>query len=139
MTTRQQVIDEARTWLGTSYRHQANIKGLAVDCVNLVHEVYVATGAMDRRELPAYRTRPDGTLRGRIVEYLDEKPLTEVLPGDVLLFKGGPTGEDSHMAIVTAKDQIIHAFILRRAVVEHPMDARWWTWVTGCFTRKEIQ
>ena len=35
-----EAVDEALTWLGTSYHHQGRVKGMGVDCGALVCEVY---------------------------------------------------------------------------------------------------
>lgn len=52
MINPQHIVDEARSWVGTPFRHQARIKGLGVDCVGLLVgvgevlglEVYDQTG-----------------------------------------------------------------------------------------------
>ena len=49
MAKRLEIVAEARTWLGTPYRHQGAVKGRAVDCVNMVNEVLIACGVHARR------------------------------------------------------------------------------------------
>jgi cell wall-associated NlpC family hydrolase len=41
---RARVVKEAVGWLGTPYRHQADIKGAGVDCGMLLVRVFVDTG-----------------------------------------------------------------------------------------------
>jgi cell wall-associated NlpC family hydrolase len=41
---RSQIVAEAFTWLRTPYHHQARIKGVGVDCVWLLIEVYKSVG-----------------------------------------------------------------------------------------------
>ena len=36
MITTQALIEEAKTWEGTKFQHQARLKGVAVDCVGLI-------------------------------------------------------------------------------------------------------
>jgi NlpC/P60 family putative phage cell wall peptidase len=33
---RKAIIEEARSWIGTPFRHQCNLKGVGVDCVGLI-------------------------------------------------------------------------------------------------------
>ena len=42
--TRQEVVREAREWLGTPFHHQAREKGVGTDCGGLVGGVAVALG-----------------------------------------------------------------------------------------------
>ncbi|WP_207000753.1 hypothetical protein [Trinickia mobilis] len=44
MSTRDEVIDIARTWLRTPYRHEGRVKGAGVDCAMLLCEVYHEAG-----------------------------------------------------------------------------------------------
>ena len=37
---RQDIIIEAKEWLGTKWQHQASLKQVACDCVGLVRGVY---------------------------------------------------------------------------------------------------
>ncbi len=37
--TRDDIIAEARSWIGTPYRHQASLKGVGCDCLGLVRGV----------------------------------------------------------------------------------------------------
>lgn len=35
MTTRQEIVAEARSWIGTPFHHHAEIKSVGVDCIHL--------------------------------------------------------------------------------------------------------
>lgn len=39
---RDALVAEARSWIGTSYRHQASVKGVGCDCLGLVRGVWRA-------------------------------------------------------------------------------------------------
>src|ERR1700744_4367769 len=109
MTIRDNIVAEARKWLDTPYHAQAAVLGHGVDCVNLVYEVLVGAGVYTRRALPVYRARPDGTLMAKVSEYLTRIPKVEADAGDVLLFNHPRMGP-SHLALLTSKTTIIHAY-----------------------------
>lgn len=137
MTTREQVVEEARKWLGTPYHAQAAVLGHGVDCVNLVNEILVGSGALPRMELPVYRARPDGTLMTRIAEYLDRIPREQADAGDVLVFSHPRMGP-SHLALLTSKTTIIHAYMTNRKVVEHSLNADWSRLVVAAFRAEGV-
>ncbi|MBU9608255.1 NlpC/P60 family protein [Burkholderia multivorans] len=128
MITRDAIVTEARTWLGTPYRHQGRIKGIAVDCVGLVIGVCQALGIPCRDET-GYSRRPDGTLTPALtVQTLPVEGLP--LPGDIAVFHW--QGESVHLAIVTGEDRIIHALAINRRVCEHRLDERMQRMIKMC-------
>ena len=133
MAKRLEIVAEARTWLDTPYRHQGAVKGRAVDCVNMVNEVLIACGVHARRPLPAYRTRPhpDGRLRGQVEGYMTRIPVEQATVGDVLMF--AVHGRDTHLAILTGPDTIIHAYLANRRVCEHSMGSVFGALVSAAF------
>jgi NlpC/P60 family putative phage cell wall peptidase len=119
--TREQIVAEARTWLGTKYRHQGRVKGLSVDCVGLVFGVAAALG-VPHQPVSDYSRRPDGTLLPGIEA--QTAPVTGApAAGDIVVFQWA--AEPMHVAILTAPDHIIHAFAINRVVCEHRIDERW--------------
>ena len=131
MTTRADIVAEARTWLGTRYRHQARVKGVATDCIGLVGGVALACGVRGAREwaadpsLHAYARTPDpALLLAACDRYFDRLPAARrAREGDVLLF--ALDGEPRHFALVseaapTGPVRVIHAYALiaARRVVE---------------------
>lgn len=123
--TREDVIREARAWLGTPYHHAARVKGAGVDCLMLVLEVYgragvfarqgvdVATIAIPRyaRDIMLHRSR-ETYLEG-LRRYAVE--VTDPAPGDIALWKFGRIY--SHAAIITDWPVIIHAYAPEHRVV----------------------
>ena len=121
MVTREQIIEQARTYLGVKYRHQGRNKAVAVDCVGLVLGVAAELG-IPHCDAPGYSRRPDGTLLPEM--YAQTDPVVGPgQPGDIAVFHWN--GEPMHLAIMTAPDRIIHAFALNRMVCEHRIDDRW--------------
>jgi NlpC/P60 family putative phage cell wall peptidase len=116
---RLKVVGEARTWLNTPYHHQASIKGVGVDCIMLMVEVYKTCGLLDADCDPRPYThdwhlhRSDEIYLGGIEAYAE--PVQTPQPGDIAVFQFGRCV--SHAAIVVEWPLVIHAFIDHGAVV----------------------
>ena len=52
--TRTSIVAEARSWIGTPYRHQASLKGVGCDCLGLVRGVWRAVIGDEPERAPAY-------------------------------------------------------------------------------------
>lgn len=133
MTTRQQIIDEARCHLGIRWVHQA--RSLAgVDCVGLVIRVAHALG-LSAFDVTDYSRQPDPRMmRALLAEHME--PVTSPQLGDVLLMKFDV--EPQHVAIVTDIG-IIHAYAQARRVVEHRMDDLWKNRIVGAYQFKGLE
>jgi uncharacterized phage protein (TIGR02218 family) len=95
-----EIVAAARTWLGTPWRHQGRLKGVAVDCGGLILGVGREFGLLDF-DVHAHGRIPDGQqLRVLCDRHLVSKPIAEAAPGDVLLMRF--TRHPQHLAIVGA-------------------------------------
>lgn len=130
---RARALTEARRWLGTPYRHQASLRGVACDCLGLVRGVWRELYGPEPEAVPAYS--PDWAERGgeeillaAARRRLIELPLELARPGDVLLFRMSASAPAKHCGVLSALDgpapQLIHAY-WGRAVVESWM-GDWW-------------
>lgn len=100
-TTRAQVVQAARSWLGTPYHHQARLKGVGVDCVGLVIGVGRELGmcASDFDVEPYARTPDGSSLMHQAGGLMRRLPLGATLqPGQVLVVALG--GEPQHLGIL---------------------------------------
>lgn len=133
MSTREQVVVEARSWLGTPYHHHGRIKGVGVDCAMLLAEVFEACGLIAHVDAGFYPTDwHEHRTEEVFLEWLNQCGARSVhtppRPGDVALFRFGRTY--SHGAIVVAEDlQMVHAAANHRAVIltrqnEAPLSGR---------------
>ena len=52
--TRDAIVAEARSWIGTRYRHQASLKGVGCDCLGLVRGVWRNCIGDEPETLPPY-------------------------------------------------------------------------------------
>jgi len=112
--SREAVIAEAVTWLGTPYHHHGRIKGVGADCAMFPVEVYAAAGILaqdpDIGPYPAQwhlhhdEERYLAAVRLRAAE-IDGPPS----PGDFAVWKFGRCF--SHGGIVIAWPRIIHALM----------------------------
>ncbi len=110
---RSKVIEIARSWLGTPYKHRGQIKGVGVDCATLISNTYAEAGLIAPVDLPQYS--PQWHLNKDSQRYLGiiTDHATEIFndpgPGDVVLWQFGRAF--SHGAIVVAWPGIIHALV----------------------------
>ena len=52
--SRSLIVAEARSWIGTPYRHQASLKGVGCDCLGLVRGVWRAVVGEEPERAPPY-------------------------------------------------------------------------------------
>ncbi len=133
------IVAEARSWIGTPYRHQASLKGVGCDCLGLVRGVWRALLGEEPERAPPYS--PDWaealrqeTLAQAAARHLESIALSQPSlasgggpgwgPGDVLLFRWRAHLPAKHAAIVTAPDLMVHAH--DGAAVTEVAIAPWW-------------
>ncbi|MBM3529045.1 MAG: peptidase P60 [Alphaproteobacteria bacterium] len=107
MITRPLIVAEARSWIGTPYRHQASLKGVGCDCLGLVRGVWRAVLGDEPERAPPYSrdwAEASGaeTLARAARAHLVEIAPGDFAPGDVLLFRYRAHYPAKHAAIVTA-------------------------------------
>ncbi len=123
--TGQDIVAEARRWIGTPWRHQARLRGIGVDCGGLVVGVGQALGLPVQDHPPGYARLPDGvSLRSCVEAQCRRIPALE--PGAVLLMRW--EADPQHLAIVSTNPEgfgMIHAWAGIRRVVEHGLTPEW--------------
>ena len=132
------IIAAARTWLGTPWRHQGRLKGVAVDCGGLILGVGKELGLLDF-DTRAYGRIPDGQqMRALCEQHLLSKPIAEAAPGDVLLMRF--TRHPQHLAIAGDHGEpfsLIHAYADAGACVEHGADPKWLRRIVAAYSFKQ--
>lgn len=112
MSMQARIVEEALSWEGTPYHHQACIKGAGVDCAMFLVAVYQALGLVpkdfDPRPYPVHWHLHRGEQRflNLLLQYAE--PVETPEPGDIAMFSYGYT--DSHGSIVIEWPHIIHAY-----------------------------
>ncbi len=127
------VVEAARGWLGTPYRHQASVKGVGADCLGLVRGVWRELVGEEPEPTPPYsadwaEVGGEETLLNAARRRLVEVPVEAARAGDVLLFRMSAGALMKHCAILSdtggVEPRMIHAY-WGRAVVESWMGP-WW-------------
>lgn len=110
---------EALRWEGTPYFANAFSLGRGVGCVELVHELWVATGAIPRLELPIYQTDyAHHSTQTQLLRFLLDHPVLRGrllfspwhgrrLPGDIFGLRAGQV--DHHLACALRDGRVIHS------------------------------
>lgn len=121
MITPDQVIAEARSWIGTPYHHMGNVKGRSggVDCGMIIIRIYSEVGFFpffDPRPYPRqfHLHQQDEWYKGIVEKFCTEDPLPQ--PGFIALWKVGRIF--SHGSIVTKWPSVVHAIAGQEFVVE---------------------
>jgi cell wall-associated NlpC family hydrolase len=129
--TREDVVRETRTWLGTPFMHQQRIKGVGCDCAGLVigvaRELELVEGGFD---VTAYSRQPDGrSLLEHCELHMQRITREQMGLGDVLVLRWDRNPQ--HMGLVGdyvhGGLSLIHALGIpgdrtRSRVVEHRLD-----------------
>jgi len=136
---RNDIICEARKWLGVKWRHQGRTK-LGIDCAGLVILVGKSLGLSDY-DSTNYQRRTTGTkFLNHFKPYMNQKHILSASTGDVLLFRD--TQYPCHVAIVSeinGNQTIIHAHALLKKVLEERLDqADWLERRVACFEYKGL-
>jgi len=134
MTLKNDIVVQARTWLGTPHHHQARLKRVGCDCLGLIIGVVNELDLKDKHGEPlaaydeiTYSKEPDGAyLTQKIAALLDEVPIAAAQAGDLALFKVRENPQ--HMAFLTDYENtlgMVHSYAPARRVVEHRLDDDW--------------
>ncbi|MFA7441118.1 MAG: hypothetical protein WCZ66_09115 [Sphingomonadaceae bacterium] len=116
---RNLVVEEARRWIGTPFRHQGAVHGAGADCAGLVLGVARALMLTDYKPAPCSRQPATDELERHL--YLagcTGIPLHMGRAGDVAQFT--IPGGLGHIGIFTGAS-VIHAWHAAGAVVEMPL------------------
>jgi NlpC/P60 family putative phage cell wall peptidase len=109
------VVAEARSWIGTPYRHHASHKGVGCDCLGLLRGVWRALYGAEPEATPAYapdwaEANGEERLAAAARKHLIEIALGDAAPGDVLLFRWRAHLPAKHAVILSAPGRMIHAY-----------------------------
>lgn len=139
---RQDVVAEARGWIGTPYQHQASLKQVGCDCLGLVTGIWRALYGPLPEIVPPYAA--DWAEAGQ-KEVLAEAAMRHLVPaqddlirpGDVLLFRWRMYVPAKHLAIATDPGFMVHAHD-GAVVTEVPLGPFWRRKIAYRFSFPEI-
>lgn len=135
---RDRIINEARSWIGTPWRHIGrNRKGL--DCIGLGVVVAREVG-LTNYDVTTYGRDPTPGLIEHFRRVAVEIPIMQAMPGDFYVIKDGPY--PYHVAFCSERDgipHIIHANARRRMVIEEPYTDYWQSLTIHAFRLKGVK
>lgn len=138
--TGEEIVAEARSWLGTPYQHQASLKGVATDCIGLVVGVArkfnlpeAALWSNDIRFRGYARTPNPQELLLAAGAYLDRLVPAQAGLGDILLFTF--LKEPMHFGIISGLSPLcaVHAYGTVGKVVENSIVGKWERRIVGAY------
>ena len=130
--TPEAVVEVARSWIGTPYRHQAACRGAGTDCLGLVRGVWRELMGAEPETPPAYSmdwSEPQGEeqLWAAALRHLRAKGVADEARGDVVLFRMRQGAVAKHLGVqsrVGTDARFIHAYA-RHGVTESPLSGPW--------------
>ncbi|MCA3436664.1 MAG: peptidase [Rhodobacter sp.] len=138
------VVDLARSWIGTPYRHQGCVRGGGADCLGLLRGLWRDLYGAEPEPVPPYtadwaEAGGEEALWTAARRWLRPCRAGTDRPGDVLLFRMRDGGIAKHLGIaaeVGAAPSFIHAYY-GHGVVESPLSQPWARRVVARFTFPE--
>ena len=130
----KQILEVARSWIGTPYLHQACLKGVGADCLGFLKGVYGELYAdtqykmpPELSEIPKYtpswaESSKEERLLNAAKQFL--LPAKGRLAGRVLLIRVIPSSAIKHCGILSDENTLIHAYE-KHGVVEEPLRSNW--------------
>ncbi|MHA6325480.1 NlpC/P60 family protein [Roseivivax sp. CAU 1753] len=132
MSTATHIVEAARGWIGTPYRHQASRAGVGSDCLGLVRGVWRDVFGAEPEAVPAYSmdwSEPQGEEALWAAGLRHLRPVTGgvPMPGEVILFRMREGSVAKHLGIVSAPEPqawFIHAYS-GHGVIESALTRPW--------------
>ena len=129
---RSDVVEAARSWIGTPYLHQASVKGVGCDCLGLLRGVWREAFGAEPEKVPPYTpdwSEPQGdeVLMRAAQRHLGDVSGTPMMAGQVVLFRMRKGAVAKHLGIVGEIGEtatFIHAYS-GHGVVESPFSRPW--------------
>jgi len=129
LLTRDSIVQIARSWLGTPFKHQGRTKR-GLDCAGLIilvgKELKVLAPEFDEKNYPR-RSPHSEEFMHFFIKHLDKKHKKDIMPGDVLILKEplfpchcGIAGERH------GKLTVIHSHAPSRKVIEEYYEVDGW-------------
>lgn len=122
MSDREKVIEVARSYLGTPFHDGARLKGVGIDCAQLLAAVYSEAALIESPKIEPYSPqfmlhRDEPLFEQHVLKFAHEIDEAAAQMGDIVLYQVGRSF--AHGAIIVDWPRwIIHAFKSFRAVAE---------------------
>ena len=129
MSQAEIIVNEARTWIGTPFHHQASLKGVGSGCLGVIRGVWWHLFGSDPQEIPPYTQAWDeiakaDAMLGSFAHHLILVDSSAPQLGDIIVFRMRPNTIAKHCAILTAPNSFVHSYD-PVGVVESNLTASW--------------
>ncbi len=154
MITRDYIIKEAKSWIGTRFHHQGRVKKKyknygGCDCLGLIigvaKELNIGSGVYNKNgeeislykfDRTDYRRIPGSHELYVVLMQLMLRKNSKLKIGDVILFK--IQNRLQHLAFYSYNHSIIHSLAETRRVTEHKLNNYWEARIDSVFSFKGI-
>lgn len=146
IVTRADIVEAARQWSGTPYRHQAAARGVGCDCLGLVRGVWRELMGTEPAHVPPYSSDWAEAGGQETMFEAGRRFMVEIQPedaraGDMLLFRWRDGVPAKHVAILTevcdrlgtGPARIIHAYDAAGFVAEGNLAREWRRRIVAAF------
>ncbi len=135
--TRESIITEARSWIGTPYHHQASLKGIGADCLGLVRGVWTSIHGLEAETPPGYsrdwaEAGGQETLLDAAGRHMTAGHVASVQPGDILIFRFRAGVPAKHVGVLVSPTSFVHA-MEGAAACEVTLSLWWRRRIAGVF------
>jgi NlpC/P60 family putative phage cell wall peptidase len=137
------VVTAAMSWLGTPYKHQHSTKGAGCDCLGLIRGVYREVVGDEPFPAPAYSPSWGEGVAGQDAlmdaarTALDSTDISDLTPGNVLIFRMRRGMVAKHCGIVSRDGHMLHAYMGAGRVTESRLVPYWTSKIAGVFKYPE--
>lgn len=131
---RAEIQEEARKLIGVKWRHQGRTPEVGVDCAGAVVVVARNLNISSYDSTDYHRNPLNDSFVQHFQANMKRKKITDRRVGDVLLFRDKMFS--CHSGFLTMKngvEHIVHAYALRKKVIEEPLNDDWRSRITYCF------
>lgn len=139
--TPHEIVEQARSWVGTPFRHRASCRGAGADCLGLLRGVWRALYGAEPWHVPAYQN--DWTISGGATDlrealrnFFVESSIKTDACGKILMFRMRWNGPPQHLGISALADTgpgFVHAY-QPHGVVESALTDAWRRRVIATFS-----
>lgn len=140
MNSSEDVVAEARRWIGTPYLHQGSLIQCGADCLGLFRGIWRSIFEREPAEIPPY-TRDWSEINSVEVllqsadRILNRKSIESMDPGDVIIFRMRSGRVAKHLGISTilsGHQAFVHSYT-GHGVVETSLSKPWQQRIAGRF------
>lgn len=146
--TGTQIVECARSYVGTPFAHAGRCKGKASDCVGLPLMIAGELGLADRAGLlltgatyTAYSAQPvNNIVLDMCAKHLVRVPNSARQPGDLLVMKvpTNPCHVGIYSGVVRGIPHMIHSYSGVGKCCEHAIDAKWARRIVAVYRYPEV-